>query len=340
MSDTYKDAGVDIDAGDETVDRIKAHVKSTANANVLGGVGFFGGFYRFDPSAYREPVLVSSVDGVGTKLMVAVMHDKHDAIGEDIVNHCVNDIAVCGAKPLFFLDYVAFGKLDPARAERIVAGMAKACRENECALVGGETAEMPGLYAPDDYDLAGTIVGVVEKSEIITGERVAKGDVLLGFRSNGLHTNGYSLARKVLLETAGLGLDDRPGGLGTTLGDALLAVHRSYLADVRRIWKAHGREAIHGLVHVTGGGFVDNVPRIVPDGLCAVIETSAWPVPPLFELIAERGEVEPVEMYRVFNMGVGLAVITSTTVDLTPLVTGARVIGEVTRGDRRVDVRL
>jgi phosphoribosylformylglycinamidine cyclo-ligase len=311
MSDTYKDAGVDIDAGDETVDRIKAHVKSTANANVLGGVGFFGGFYRFDPSAYREPVLVSSVDGVGTKLMVAVMHDKHDAIGEDIVNHCVNDIAVCGAKPLFFLDYVAFGKLDPARAERIVAGMAKACRENECALVGGETAEMPGLYAPDDYDLAGTIVGVVEKSEIITGERVAKGDVLLGFRSNGLHTNGYSLARKVLLDN--YALTDRPGGLERDLGDELLIPHKPYLKLIAALRDGADVKAFS---HVTGGGLVGNTARALPEGRSLDVKWDAWETPAIFRLIQKAGEIADEEMRRAFNMGVGLvAIVAPESVD-------------------------
>jgi phosphoribosylformylglycinamidine cyclo-ligase len=304
MSDTYKNAGVDIDAGDETVDRIKAHVKSTANENVLGGVGFFGGFYRFDPAAYREPVLVSSVDGVGTKLMVAVKHDKHDAIGEDIVNHCVNDIAVCGATPLFFLDYVAFGKLDPARAERIVAGMAKACRENECALVGGETAEMPGLYASDDYDLAGTIVGVVEKSKIVTGERVRKGDVLVGFRSNGLHTNGYSLARKVLLDK--YSLTDRPGGLERDLGDELLIPHKSYLKLISALLD---RLDVKAFSHVTGGGLIGNTARALPEERSLDVDWSAWETPAIFRLIQEAGAIADDEMRRAFNMGVGLIAI-------------------------------
>jgi phosphoribosylformylglycinamidine cyclo-ligase len=333
----YADSGVNIDAATRALARAKDAVRSTWDARVKSDVGAFGGLYQPAPG---EPYLVASVDGVGTKVMLAVACGRFDTVGQDLVNHCVDDILVQGAEPLFFLDYFAAGTLPEDVLPELLAGFAQACRENGCALLGGETAEMPGVYREGEFDLAGTIVGRVAPEHVIDGSAIRAGDRIWGLPSTGLHTNGYSLARKVLLETAGLGLDDRPGGLGTTLGDALLAVHRSYLADVRRIWKAHGREAIHGLVHVTGGGFVDNVPRIVPDGLCAVIETSAWPVPPLFELIAERGEVEPVEMYRVFNMGVGLAVITSTTVDLTPLVTGARVIGEVTRGDRRVDVRL
>ncbi|MBD3219625.1 phosphoribosylformylglycinamidine cyclo-ligase [bacterium] len=333
----YADSGVNIDAATRALARAKDAVRSTWDARVKSDVGAFGGLYQPAPG---EPYLVASVDGVGTKVMLAVACGRFDTVGQDLVNHCVDDILVQGAEPLFFLDYFATGTLSEDVLPGVLAGFAQACRENGCALLGGETAEMPGVYREGEFDLAGTIVGRVAPEHVIDGSAIGAGDRVWGLPSTGLHTNGYSLARKVLLETAGLGLDDRPEGLGTSLGDALLAVHRSYLEDVRRIWEAHGRQAIHGLVHVTGGGFFDNVPRIVPDGLCAVIDTAAWPVPRLFALIAEHGEVEPAEMYRVFNMGIGLAVITPPTVDLAPLVTGARLIGEVARGDRRVDVRL
>ena len=254
---------------------------------------------------------MASVDGVGTKVMVAVQAGRFDTVGQDLVNHCVDDILVQGAEPLFFLDYFATGTLSEDVLPDVLAGFAQACRENGCALLGGETAEMPGVYAPGEFDLAGTIVGRVAPAHVIDGSAIRPGDRIWGLPSTGLHTNGYSLARKVLLEVAGLSLDDTPDGLGATVGDALLAVHRSYLPDVRAIWQAHGREAVHGLAHITGGGFHDNVPRVVPDGCCAVIDTTAWPVPPLFRLIAEHGGVEPSEMYRVFNMGVGLCVVTS-----------------------------
>ncbi len=335
----YADSGVNIDAATRALARAKDAVRATWDHRVKSDVGAFGGLYQPAPG---EPLLVASVDGVGTKVMVAVQAGRFDTVGQDLVNHCVDDILVQGAEPLFFLDYFASGRLDEDVLPEVLAGFAQACRENGCALLGGETAEMPGVYRPGEFDLAGTIVGRVAEAHVIDGRAIAAGDRIWGLPSTGLHTNGYSLARKALLESAGLRLDDTPEALGgESLGDALLAVHRSYLPHVRAIWQAHGREAVHGLIHITGGGFHDNVPRVIPEGLCAVIDTTAWDVPPLFGLIADAGQVEPQEMYRVFNMGVGLCVIAPRDLDLAALPDlGADLIGEVARGDRRVEVRL
>lgn len=304
MENTYKAAGVDIQAGEEFVSRIKSHVKSTFNKNVLREIGLFGAFYELDFPEYKQPVLVSSVDGVGTKLKIAVLMDKHDTVGQDLVNHCVNDIAVCGAKPLFFLDYLAFGKLYPEKAEKLIEGFSKACRENECALIGGETAEMPGLYAPEDYDLSGTIVGIVDKSKIIDGKSITKGDLLIGFPSTGLHTNGYSLARKVLLEK--FNLTDQPGGIELPLGEELLKVHRSYLPLITLL---KNNLPIKGLSHITGGGIIGNTKRIVPQGLAMEIDWKSWELPPLFRLIQETGSIKDEEMHEVFNLGIGLIAV-------------------------------
>lgn len=302
---TYKDAGVDIDAGEETVRRIKPLVRRTFTPGVLHGIGAFGAFFQPDFSRYREPVLVSSVDGVGTKLKVAVRAGRHDTVGQDLVNHCVNDIAVCGAVPLFFLDYFATGHLDPDVAEAVIGGFAAACEENGCALIGGETAEMPGLYEGGDYDLAGTIVGVVDRSEILDGSRVRAGDVLVALPSTGLHTNGYSLARRVLFEHHALA--DRPAELGgQTVGDALLAVHRSYLRPIRTLVDAG---LAHGFVHVTGGGIPGNTPRVVPEGLSFEVDYDAWERPGLFRLIARLGAVPEEDLRRTFNLGVGLIAV-------------------------------
>lgn len=301
---TYKSAGVDIEAGDETVRRIKSMVRTTFNSNTLTDIGMFGGFYALDKNACKEPVLVSSVDGVGTKLKVAIMADRHNTIGEDIVNHCVNDIAVCGAEPLFFLDYLAFGKLVPEKAEQIISGIVKACRENQCALIGGETAEMPGMYEENDYDISGTIVGIVDKESIINGRSISKGDVLIGFSSTGLHTNGYSLARKVLLSAFKLG--DKPGPLQETIADALLKVHKSYLPLIKELKK---RLQVKGLSHITGGGIVGNTMRVIPDGLALSIDWNVWQLPPLFRLIQETGGISDDEMRNVFNLGIGLIAI-------------------------------
>jgi phosphoribosylformylglycinamidine cyclo-ligase len=338
----YADSGVNIDAATRALARAKDAVRSTWDARVKSDVGAFGGLYQPAPG---EPLLVASVDGVGTKVMVAVQAGRYDTVGQDLVNHCVDDILVQGAEPLFFLDYFASGTLEEGVLPEVLAGFAKACRENGCALLGGETAEMPGVYQPGEFDLAGTIVGRVAETDVIDGRTIASGDRIWGLPSTGLHTNGYSLARKVLLEVAGFGLDDRPDELGgETVADALLAVHRSYLGDVRAIWQAHGRPAVRGLAHITGGGFYDNVPRVMPDGLRAVIDTTAWQAPELFGLIADRGEVEPAEMYRVFNMGVGLCVITPPSVDLAAhRELRATLIGEVVAaaaGAPRVAVEL
>ncbi len=300
----YKTSGVNIQAGDETVSRIKEYAKSTFNKNVLTGIGHFGAFYEFDKNEFDNPVLVSSVDGVGTKLKVAFMMDKHDTVGQDLVNHCINDIAVCGARPLYFMDYLAFGKLFPDKAEQIIKGFSIACKENNVALIGGETAEMPGLYSEDEYDISGTIVGVVEKEEIIDGSRVRKDDILLGFKSTGLHTNGYSLARKVLFEKYDVSakVDD----LELTIGEELLRIHKSYLNLITKI-----KSKVNAFSHITGGGIVGNTKRVVPEKLSIKINWSAWKIPPIFELIAKTGEVPEDEMREVFNLGIGLIAIVS-----------------------------
>ncbi|ARA92190.1 phosphoribosylformylglycinamidine cyclo-ligase [Rhodothermaceae bacterium RA] len=302
---TYREAGVDIEAGDETVRRIKPLVRQTFTPGVLADIGAFGAFFQLDTSAYREPVLVSSVDGVGTKLKVAFRMNRHDTVGEDLVNHCVNDIAVCGARPLFFLDYFSTGRLDPGVAEQVVYGFTRGCKANGCALIGGETAEMPDLYAPGEYDLAGTIVGVVERAEILDGSRVQEGDVLLGLPSTGLHTNGYSLARKVLFEA--FGVDDRPDALGgASVGEALLAVHRSYLRPIRALIDAG---CAHAFAHITGGGLPGNLARVMPDGLTFEVDYTAWSRPPIFDLIQTKGNVPEDDMRRTFNLGIGLVAV-------------------------------
>jgi phosphoribosylformylglycinamidine cyclo-ligase len=302
----YREAGVDISAADTAKARIKALARGTFNQGVLSEIGSFGGMFRPDLGAYREPVLVASTDGVGTKIQVARAMDVHDTVGYDLVAHCVNDILVQGATPLFFLDYIALGTMDPDRVEKIVAGFARGCAEFGCPLLGGETAEMPGTYAPGDYDLAGFIVGIVEKERALTGRDVQEGDVLLGLPSSGLHTNGYSLARKALFEAAGLEVATQVAELGTTVGQALLAPHRSYLAALEPLLE---RGKVRALAHITGGGFPGNVPRVLPAGLGARIRTSAWEVPPLFRLIRRAGRVPTDEMYRTFNMGIGMVVV-------------------------------
>ncbi len=299
---TYRDAGVDIDAGEETLRRIKPLVRRTFTPGVLADIGAFGSFFELDLSGYQHPVLVSSVDGVGTKLKVAFRMDRHDTVGQDLVNHCVNDIAVCGAVPLYFLDYYATAKLDPEVAEQIVRGFTQACLENGCALIGGETAEMPGLYAPGEYDLAGTIVGIVEKHKILDGSRVRAGDVLIGLPSTGLHTNGYSLARKVLF--ARFDVEDKPDILGgEPIGEALLRVHRSYLKPIRTLL---AETLAHAFVHVTGGGIPGNTARVIPAGLHFEVDYEAWQRPALFRLIQQVGAVPEEDMRRTFNLGLGL----------------------------------
>ena len=303
----YSDAGVDISAANEAKKRITSAVKATHGPEVLGGIGGFGGLFsteNFPP----DPVLVSSIDGVGTKLKIAFLMDRHDTVGEDIVNHCVNDILVQGARPLFFMDYLATGKLLPGIVESVVEGIARACRNNRCALLGGETAEMPGFYTEGEYDLAGTIVGVVNRGSILTGESIENGDILLGVASSGLHTNGYSLARKVLLEMAGLPLDKKNSDLGILLGDELLKPHRSYAPSILPLVE---KKLIRGMVHITGGGFGGNIPRVVPDNCKTVVRKGSWDILPVFDLIARLGNVPEDEMYLTFNMGVGLIVFVS-----------------------------
>src|SRR5262249_8627741 len=302
----YRDAGVDISAADDAKARIKALARGTFNASVLSEIGSFGGMFRPDLGRYQEPVLVASTDGVGTKIKVPIAAGVHDSVGYDLVAHCVNDILVQGAVPLFFLDYIAVGKMDPVKVEAIVRGFARGCEEFGCPLIGGETAEMPGTYAPDDYDLAGFIVGVVEKEKALTGARVREGDILLGLPSAGLHTNGYSLARKVLFDTLGFKVDTALPQLGATVGEALLAPHRGYLAALAPLLaRGQGR----ALVHLTGGGFPGNIPRVLPKGLGAKVRRGSWDVPALFRLIQKGGNVADDEMFRTFNMGVGMIVI-------------------------------
>ena len=333
----YAEAGVDIEAGNRAVELMSAAVRSTYGPEVLLGIGAFGGL--FDATAlkgYKSPVLVASTDGVGTKVMVAVSAGRCDTIGWDIVNHCVNDILVQGARPLFFLDYIAAPVLLPEQIAEIVGGVSAACREAGCALLGGETAEMPGVYQPGELDLAGTIVGVVEREEIIDGSAIEEGDVLLGLPSNGLHTNGYSLVRKVFSNTP---LNVVMPELGTTLGDELLRIHRSYLAPVESLRRT---VRIKGLVHVTGGGFIDNVPRILPEGVGVHIRKHSWQVPPIFSLIEQRADMQQDEMYHVFNMGIGMiAIVGRDSVDEALEVLGgeASVVGHVvpwTQGERVV----
>jgi phosphoribosylformylglycinamidine cyclo-ligase len=333
----YAASGVNIDAATRALARAKGAIRSTWDQRVKSDVGSFGGLYQPAPG---EPYLVASVDGVGTKVKVAALAGRYDTVGQDLVNHCVDDILVQGAEPLFFLDYFATGVLEEEVLPQILDGLALACRQNGCALLGGETAEMPGLYARGDFDLAGAIIGRVRPEDVLDGSRIRAGDQIWGLASTGLHTNGFSLARRVLLDDAGLDLGADPGSLGGTLADALLAVHRSYLAPLRTLWGAHGREAVHGLAHITGGGFYDNVPRVVPGGLCAVIETTAWQPLPIFRLIQEIGQVTAAEMYRVFNMGVGLCVFLPPGLDPAGAGVTAVPIGEVTPGSDRVRVVL
>jgi len=302
----YKAAGVDIDAGNEIVRRIRSLARSTFTPGVLSDIGSFGGLFRLDRDRYQDPVLVSSVDGVGTKLKVAFMTGRHDTVGADLVNHCVNDILVQGAEPLFFLDYLATGRLSPVVAEQVVAGVARACRENGCALIGGETAEMPGFYADGEYDIAGFIVGIVEKSKLIDGRSVVPGDVLIGLPSTGLHTNGYSLARRVFFEAAGWKVDTFVRELNAMVGDVLLAPHRSYLPLIKPFFD---RQSMKGLAHVTGGGITENLPRVLPDGCAAEIDRQAWTVPPIFRVLQQRGDITDAEMFRTFNMGIGLVIV-------------------------------
>lgn len=332
----YRQSGVDIDAGNETVKRIRSLAKGTFTPGVLSDIGSFGGLFALSGQPFREPVLVSSADGVGTKLKVAFMTGRHDTIGADLVNHCVNDILVQGAVPLFFLDYLATGRLSPDVAEQVITGVARACRENGCALIGGETAEMPGFYADGEYDIAGFIVGGVDREGIINGRAIAPGDVLVGLPSTGLHTNGYSLARRVLFDVAGHTPSTYVPELDATVGDALLATHRSYLPVIRPLL-AGG--SIKGMAHITGGGITENLPRVFPDGCGAVIDRAAWQVPPIFTLIQRLGGIAEPEMLRAFNMGIGLIIVCASGAAGSLLEqlagageTSARIVGHVEAG--------
>ncbi|MDP9053777.1 MAG: phosphoribosylformylglycinamidine cyclo-ligase [Acidobacteriota bacterium] len=301
---SYKDAGVNIDEADRAVGEIRRMARATFTKGVLTDIGSFGGCFALPKM--RQPVLVSSVDGVGTKLKIAFATGRHETIGEDLVNHCVNDIAVQGATPLFFLDYLAVGKLDATVAAQVVKGMARGCASNDCALIGGETAEMPGMYHDGEYDLAGTIVGIVEKPRLLTGSKVKSGDVLVALPSTGLHTNGYSLARKVLFEVGKLSPDSVLPETGTRLADELLRVHRSYLKSIQALFK---KDFIFAAAHITGGGITDNLPRVLPKGLGAFVQTSSWEVPPLFETIRRLGDLQEADWRRTFNLGVGMILV-------------------------------
>lgn len=308
MSDAYKQAGVNIEAGYEAVSRMKKHVQKTTRAGVLGGLGGFGGMFDLSVLNLQEPVLVSGTDGVGTKLMIAFMMDRHDSIGIDAVAMCVNDIVVQGAEPLYFLDYIACGEAAPEKIEAIVKGVADGCQQAGCALVGGETAEMPGLYGQDEYDLAGFAVGACEKSQLITGEAIKAGDVLIGLSSSGIHSNGYSLVRKVFLQDAKWSLTDFVEELGCTLGEELLRPTRIY---VKPVLKAMEKFQLKGLAHITGGGFIENIPRMLPEGLGAELSEKNWKVPPVFQLISSLGQIDHKEMYNIFNMGIGMVIAVS-----------------------------
>ena len=340
----YKTSGVDIDAGMEVVERVKRLAGSTFTDGVLSDIGAFGGLFRPELSGMDEPVLVASADGVGTKLAVAFAAGVHGTVGVDLVNHCVNDILVQGARPVFFLDYLATGRLSPDVSSSVIEGIAIGCRQNGCALLGGETAEMPGFYTDGQYDLAGFVVGLVDRARIIDGRSIVPGDLLVGLPSSGLHTNGYSLARRILFDRLGLRVDSVLEGLDCTVGEELLRTHRSYQSAVRPVIETG---CVKGIAHITGGGLTDNVPRILPAGCAAIIDPERWEAPPIFDFLRERGEVPVADMYRTFNMGVGLVVICGREDAhrvVTKLVTcgeiGAALIGEVGAADeeeRRVE---
>jgi phosphoribosylformylglycinamidine cyclo-ligase len=347
---TYAAAGVDISSGDRSKQRIKMLARKTFNKHVLSEIGGFGGLFALDLEKFPQPVLVSSADGVGTKLKVAFELGIHHTVGADLVNHCVNDIAVQGATPLFFLDYLATGKLreqDSATVETVVRGLSEACRANGCALIGGETAQMPGFYADGEYELAGTIVGCVNRPDVITGEGIQIGDVLIGLPSNGLHTNGYSLARKLLFEVAHYGPDQYVNELKDKTGAALMRTHRSYLSVIKKL-TARGSQAdaeaplVRGMAHITGGGITENLPRILPRGTGAVVDLASWTVPPLFEHLQQLGDVEQDEMLRTFNMGIGLIVVVAAeqVKKAKAILNRANerhcIIGRIARGERRV----
>ncbi len=336
---TYADAGVDIDRANRTKKRIKYLAHKTFTRGVLSEIGGFGGLFAVDKAKWVDPILVSSVDGVGTKLKIAFEMDVHHTIGADLVNHCVNDIAVQGATPLFFMDYLATGKLEPEITEKVIEGLAEACKHNGCALIGGETAEMPGFYADGEYDLAGFIVGAVDREKIITGKTVEIGDVILGLASNGLHTNGYSLARKLLFEVGKYTLDSYVNELKGKVGNELLRTHKSYWPAIKRLVDG---ECVSAMAHVTGGGITENLPRVLPRGVAAVIDMGSWQIPPIFEHLQQLGNVPQEEMFRTFNMGLGmLLVVPSKKFKKAQTVLEragekAFTVGRIVKGDRKV----
>ena len=332
-SKAYARAGVDVDLGNRLKRQIQSLVRQTHGPQVLGKIGGFGGLFRGSFPQMREPVLVASIDGVGTKLKIAFAMEKHDTVGADLVNHCVNDIAVLGARPLFFLDYIGCERLEPRVFQQLVRGLSRACRSAGCALLGGETAQMPGIYRKGEYDLAGCIAGVVDRAGIIDGRKIEPSDAILGLRSNGLHTNGYSLARKILFDNMRLKVTSRLPGLNTIVGAELLRVHKNYQPLLARVPPA----TIKGLAHITGGGLIDNVPRILPSNCDAVIETKSWRVPRIFQILQQNGKIDPREMYQVFNMGIGMVAIVagSNAPRVTPLL-NAKQIGRVERGTGKV----
>ena len=335
---SYREAGVDIDAAERAMGGVARLLHDTRTPDTLSDLGSFGGLYRV-PGGYRSPVLVASTDGVGTKLKIAFMTGRHDTVGEDLVNHCVNDILVQGAIPLFFLDYLGLGKLEPGVVECVVGGVARGCKRNGCALLGGETAEMPDFYAPGEYDLAGTIVGIVEEDRVLDGSRVRIGDAIVAIASDGLHTNGYSLARKIVFEAMGLGVNDPFPGEPGSVGDVLLRQHRSYLQPLRPLLE---QEVVRALAHITGGGLLDNVPRVLPEGTSARIERASWEVPPVFQVLQRAGGVDGREMFRAFNMGIGMVVIVDAA-DAGSVVSHLRrsgenawIAGEIVSGGREI----
>ncbi|HET9857098.1 MAG TPA: phosphoribosylformylglycinamidine cyclo-ligase [Chthoniobacterales bacterium] len=329
MKKAYASAGVDVDLGNKLKRRIQSLVRQTHGPNVLGKIGGFGGLFRANFSGMREPILVSSIDSVGTKLKIAFALDRHDTVGADMVNHCVNDIAVVGARPLFFLDYIGCEKLRPRVFDQLLRGFSRACRAAGCALIGGETAQLPGMYRKDECDLAGCIVGVVDRAKMIDGRKVKPGDVILGLASNGLHTNGYSLARKILLEKMKLKPGSRLPGSSTTVGEELLRVHKNYQPMLAKAPSG----VIKGLAHITGGGLIDNVPRVLPKNCDAVIETKSWHAPQIFKILQQKGRVRSSEMYQVFNMGIGMvAIVAERDAQRAMSILRAKRIGRIERG--------
>lgn len=337
----YKSAGVDIEAGDRAVHKLKDYARSTYTPNVLADIGSFGGMFRFDGFGMEDPVLVSSIDSVGTKVKIAVMAGRYDTVGIDMVNHSVNDILVQGARPLFFLDYIATSKLSPDMAADVVKGMAEACRATDCALIGGEIAEMPGVYIEGECDVAGCVVGVVDRPNIIDGSKVQPGDVLVGIGSSGLHTNGYSLVRKILFVDNDYKIDQYVPELGGVLGDVLLTPHRCYLKPVMAVLEQFD---IHAMAHLTGGGFYNNIPRVLPMDCQVTVERRYWGVPPIFTFLQEKGDIDAVEMHRTFNMGIGMVLVVAAhrameiVAKLQECGETASIIGEVHKGGREVTV--